>query len=345
MILALNCGSSSVKFAVFSGELERLDHGMVEGAGAAALGAVGGRLAKWRSQIAAIGHRIVHGGLQFSEPVLISSEVRRDIEKLTPLAPEHQLHHIAGIDAMVGLFPGCPQIACFDTAFHRSVPRVRQEMALPAAYAGQGLLRYGFHGLSCEFASALFPDQKLIICHLGNGCSVTGVAHGKSQHTSMGFTPTDGLMMGTRSGSLDPGAVLWLVEKLGDLAKVRTLINKEAGLKGVSGLSSDMRQLLASDDPRAAFAVAMFVDRLVLEIGRAAAALQGFDTLAFTGGIGENAAAIRASVIERLGWLDVGADENAPRKAVVIHTNEEQVIAKVVRAMVSHAPRLGSSAG
>ncbi len=346
MILALNCGSSSVKFAVFNGELERVGHGMLDGTAAAVLGAVGERLEKWRPQISAIGHRVVHGGRQFSEPVLVTPEVRLAIEDLTPLAPDHQPHHIAGIDAMAQLFPGCPQVACFDTAFHRSIPRVRQEMALPGIYAEQGLLRYGFHGLSCEHVSSQFPNQKLIICHLGNGCSVTGVVHGRSHYTSMGFTPTDGLVMGTRSGTLDPGAVLWLVEKLGNTDEVRELVNKESGLKGVSGLSSDMRMLLASKDERARLAIEMFVDRLVLEIGRAAAAVQGFDLLVFTGGIGENAVAIREAVVERLGWLGLdGGSVTAIRKAVVVKADEEQVIAKAVADVVGDHARPGSSAG
>jgi acetate kinase len=349
--LSINCGSSSVKFALFDPDLKRLAGGLVEGTGAAALAEVAARIAGCKSKIAAIGHRVVHGGTHFSAPVIITPEVRRKIEELTPVAPEHQPHHIAGIDAMTNLFPHCEQIACFDTAFHRSIPKLRQEMALPERYAAEGLLRYGFHGLSCQFVSEQFPGQKLIICHLGNGCSVTAVDKGKSQYTSMGFTPSDGLMMGTRSGAIDPGALLWLVEKLGSAQSVRTLINRESGLKGVSGISSDMRQLLASDNPRAAFAVAMFVDRLVLEIGRAAASLQGFDVLAFAGGIGENAVAIRKAALAHLQWLGLELDEAAnaggsgtittrgrPRQAAVIHTDEERVIAKAVAAMLSHPP-------
>jgi acetate kinase len=346
MFLALNCGSSSVKYAVFDGALKRIDDGLVEGTGEAALGEVAARLEKWLLKILAIGHRVVHGGTQFSEPVVITPEVRRIIEELTPLAPEHQTHHIAGIDAMTNLLPDCPQIACFDTAFHRSIPQVRQRMALPPHFGGEGLLRYGFHGLSCQSVSEQFPGKKLIICHLGNGCSVTAVDMGESQYTSMGFTPTDGLMMGTRSGTLDPGAVLWLVEKLGSTASVRTLINREAGLKGVSGLSSDMRVLLASDDPQVGFAIDMFVDRLVLEVGRAVVAVRGFDILVFTGGIGENAATIRKSVVDRLGWLGVAADgTEGSRKVAVIHTDEEQVIAKAVAVVVGGPTRPGSSAG
>lgn len=346
--LSINCGSSTVKFAVFDRDLKRLVSGLAEGAGDAALGEVERRLEDWQPRITAIGHRVVHGGAHFSAPAVITPKLRHVIAELTPMAPEHQPHHVAGIDAMAKLFPGRSQVACFDTAFHRTIPRLRQEMALPQTYADQGLLRYGFHGLSCQFVSEKFPATKLVICHLGNGCSVTGVANGKSQYTSMGFTPTDGLIAGSRSGSLDPGAVLWLVEKLGDTKSVRILINRNAGLMGVSGISSDMRVLLASDDPKAAFAIAMFVDRLVLEIGRAAAALQGFDVLVFTGGIGENATAIRRSALAQLHWLGLELDETAnaggygtittassQRTAVVVRTDEELVIAKSVSSMLT----------
>jgi acetate kinase len=349
MILALNCGSSSVKYALFDAGCRRATGAVIEGTGTEALAKVASAIT--HVTVTAIGHRIVHGGQHFSSPVLITPAVRRAIEDLVSLAPEHQPHHVAGIDAMARLFPGRPQIACFDTAFHRSVPAVRQEMALPRRYAAEGLLRYGFHGLSCQFVSEQFPQSKLIICHLGNGCSVTAVDSGKSQYTSMGFTPNDGLVMGTRSGAMDPGAVLWLVEKRGSTQSARSLLNRESGLKGLSGFSSDMRELLLSTDPQAAFAVAMFVDRLVLEIGSAAAALQGFEVLAFTGGIGENAGVIRKATIAQLHWLGLLLDEAAntagegqitaqghPRKAVVIHTDEEQVIAKSVATMLTPLP-------
>ncbi len=349
MILALNCGSSSVKYALFDASCHRTHRAVIEATGAAAMAKVAS--AVQHAQVTAIGHRIVHGGQNFSSPAIITPEVRHAIEDLVSLAPEHQPHHVAGIDAMAALFPGCPQIACFDTAFHRSIPAVRQEMALPRHFAAQGMLRYGFHGLSCQFVSEQFPQTRLIICHLGNGCSVTAVNNGRSQYTSMGFTPNDGLVMGTRSGAMDPGAVLWLVDELGSAQSVRHLLNRESGLKALSGMSSDMRELLASTDPQAVFAVAMFVDRLVLEIGRAAAALQGFDVLAFTGGIGENAGAIRKATLARLQWLGLELDNAAntagkgqitaqgqPRKAVIVHTDEEQVIAKSVATMLTTPP-------
>jgi acetate kinase len=347
-ILAINCGSSSVKYALFDGSLQRLGGGLYEETARTGMpkvmAAIGGA-----EKITAVGHRIVHGGRKFSAPVRITPHVRQDIEELTELAPEHQPHHVAGIDEVTAALPHVPQFACFDTAFHRTMPRERQEMALPENYAAQGLLRYGFHGLSYEYITSVFQRPKAIICHLGNGCSLVATENGKSVYTSMGFTPLDGLMMGTRAGNMDPGAVLWLVEKLGSAEAVRQLLNKQSGLKGVSGLTQDMRQLLASQDEAAQFAITMFVDRLVLEIGKAATALQGFDALVFTGGIGENAAAIRAAALSKLGWLGLELDHESnlahgptvttatsQRTAHVIKTDEELVIAKAVKAMLGN---------
>jgi acetate kinase len=347
--LAINCGSSSVKYALFDGNLQRLSGGMLEETASSAMPKVIAKLAG-ASEVTAIGHRIVHGGPNFSSPVLITPKIRQEIADLTELAPEHQPHHVAGIDALSLALPHIPQFACFDTAFHRSIPRERQEMALPASYAAQGLLRYGFHGLSYQYVSSVFQRPKTIICHLGNGCSLVATENGKSAYTSMGFTPLDGLMMGTRAGTMDPGAVLWLVEKLGSAEATRQLLNKQSGLKGVSGQSQDMRQLLASNDEAAKFAITMFVDRLVLEIGRAATALQGFDALVFTGGIGENAAPIRELVAAKLGWLGLSLDPAAnianaltittptsQRSAHVVKTDEELVIAKSVHTMLGKA--------
>jgi acetate kinase len=320
--LCLNCGSSSVKYAVFDGDLHKLASGLIEARDAKAvheaLAAVAG------FDISAVGHRVVHGGPNFSEPVVITQEVRNHIAAIASWAPEHQPIQVEAIDIAMRALPNVKHVACFDTAFHRTIPPERQHMALPADYARRGLLRYGFHGLSCSAIAQTFPAEKLIVCHLGNGCSVTAIDHGRSVHTSMGFTPVDGVMMGTRSGSVDPGAVLWLVDELGGTDKVRTLINKQSGLLGVSGLSSDMRALLASEDPRAAFAITMFIDRIVLEIGRAAAALQGLDRLVFTGGIGENAEPIRASITKALAWL------NLEFSTSVVKADEERVIAKAV---------------
>lgn len=366
-LLALNCGSSSVKFAVFDLRRAPLHRGHVENIGSgleprfddgSALPAgvdrhdaivahlIRDRIAPRAGRVAAVGHRVVHGGTRFAEPVRIDREARRRIEDLAPLAPSHQPHNLAGIDAVAAALPGLPQVACFDTAFHRTVPEHRQLMPLPQAYAREGLRRFGFHGLSYERVVSRLPrilgaraGGRIVICHLGNGCSLAGVAGGKSAYTSMGFTPLDGLVMGRRPGRLDPGAVLWLVNRHGgDAEEVDALLNRRSGLLGVSGVSSDMRDLLASDDASARLAVTMFVDRLVQEIAAAAAALGGFDALVFTGGIGENAAPIRERTVRALAWLgfelDQAANEaHAPtitvsrRSAHVIATDEEAVIA------------------
>ncbi len=332
VILAINCGSSSLKYAIFDQTAQRVAGGLIDASGTAAVEKALTDLRHTGIAPRAIGHRIVHGGSQFTEPVIITPDIRRHIADLVPLAPDHQPHHILAIDAFAEAFPGVPHIACFDTAFHRTIVRERQEMALPRSYAARGLLRYGFHGLSYQYIASQIPHGKVIACHLGNGCSVAAIHNGKSVYTSMGFTPMDGLMMGTRAGHLDPGAVLWLVEELGNTESVRTLINKESGLKGVSGLSPDMRQLLASKDPQAAFAIAMFVDRLVLDVGRAAAAMQGAETLVFTGGIGENAKSVTDAALARLGWL--GATHR------IITTDEESIIARSVQALLDRSSQV-----
>ena len=361
-LLALNCGSSSVKFAVFDLRRAPLHRGYVENIGsgleprfddgsglpagierhdAIVAHLVRDRIAPRAGRVAAVGHRVVHGGTRFAEPARIDREVRRRIEDLAPLAPSHQPHNLAGIDAVDAALPGLPQVACFDTAFHRTIPEHRQLMPLPRTYAREGLRRFGFHGLSYERVVSRLPrilgaraDGRIVICHLGNGCSLAGVADGKSAYTSMGFTPLDGLVMGRRPGRLDPGAVLWLVNRHGgDAEEVDALLNRRSGLLGVSGVSSDMRDLLASDDASARLAVTMFVDRLA-----AAAALGGLDALVFTGGIGENAAPVRERTIRALAWLGFELDQAANEahaatitvskpSAHVIATDEEAVIA------------------
>ena len=367
-VLALNCGSSSVRFAVFGHDLELLFRGQVENiadgleprllldeGGSATLprGHAGiiaflleSVIPPRAGEVTAVGHRVVHGGTRFAGPVVIDGDVLGDIEALAVLAPSHQPHNLGGIDAVARALPHVPQVACFDTAFHRTIPEVRQVMALPRHFAGQGLRRFGFHGLSYQSIVSRLPDvtggvmpEKTVICHLGNGCSIAGLIEGASAFTSMGFTPLDGLVMGRRPGRLDPGAVLWLIEHHGgDVAAVDRLLNREAGLLGVSGVSSDMRVLLSSASEEAEFAVAMFVDRLVLEIGAAVAAIGGLDALVFTGGIGQNAAPVRAAVAEALAWLSLNLDaaandSHAPTiahgrpSAHVIATDEERVIA------------------
>ncbi|MBT5432260.1 MAG: acetate/propionate family kinase [Rhodospirillaceae bacterium] len=380
ILLALNCGSSSVKFAAFDDDLAALFRGQVEniGEGLSPRLIVGGEppgvlpaglanhadiiahvleavIVPRAGGVAAVGHRVVHGGTGFGEPVLIDPAIRAEIEALAPLAPSHQPHNLAGIDAIGRALPGVPQVACFDTAFHRTIPEHRQVMPLPQRFADEGLRRFGFHGLSYQRIVASLPavvgeraTGRTVVCHLGNGCSLTGVVGGKSVYTSMGFTPLDGLMMGTRPGRLDPGAVLWLVERHGgDLAAVDRLLNRESGLLGVSGLSSDMRSLLGDDSDGARRAVTMFVDRLVQEVGSAAAAMGGLDLLVFTGGIGEHAVSIRALTVSALRWLGFQLDEAANARhattitkagmvpsAHVIATDEEAVIAT---AMLEHS--------
>lgn len=377
-LLALNCGSSSIKFALFTPDFERSFSGLVEAIGhgqspklktstgdAREFGGsdqthadvlprlINEIILPRAGTISGVGHRIVHGGERFNAPVRIDPEVRAGIAELAPLAPGHQPHNLAGIDATTHALPGVPQIACFDTAFHAGIPAVRREMALPRRYAREGLIRYGFHGLSYEHVATKLPGLgvspgRVIACHLGNGCSVCGMIDGVSQWTSMGFTPLDGLMMGQRPGRLDPGAVLWLVEQHGgDTAAVSKLFYHQSGLSGVSGLSGDMRTLMASDQPDSAFAIKMFVDRLVQEIGAAAASLGGVDALVFSGGIGENASPIRAMTIQKLEWLGFKLDPSSNdsraerlttadsvRQAFVVEADEERIIAQAISSLL-----------
>lgn len=321
------------------------------------------RLAHWLHdcdaglRITAVGHRVVHGGRQFSAPVLLDAQLIAALRDLVPLAPLHQPHNLAGIDAMARALPGVPQVACFDTAFHRTQPDIAQMFALPRRFTAEGVLRYGFHGLSYEFIADVLPQQlpsaqadgRVIVAHLGNGASMCGMVTRRSQATSMGFTAVDGLMMGTRSGSLDPGVLLYLMERHGmDAQALTRLLYSESGLLGVSGLSSDMRTLLASDTAEAAQAVDLFCYRAVREIGSLAAALEGIDALVFTGGIGEHAAAVRERICQPLGWMGVAFDAAAnvagatrisepdSRVAVcVIPTNEEWMIARHTAELLS----------
>lgn len=377
-LLALNCGSSSIKFALFTPGLERTLSGLIEaiGQGQTPRLRISGEAARLfgepdqghadllprlisetilphAGQIAAVGHRVVHGGERFGAPVRIDAQTKQAIAELAPLAPGHQPHNLTGIDAAAAALPGVEQVACFDTAFHITVPTVRREMALPRSYAQEGLLRYGFHGLSYQHVASNLPalalsEARVIACHLGNGSSICAMVHGRSAWTSMGFTPLDGLMMGQRPGRLDPGAVLWLVDRhQGDTAAVNRLLNTQSGLSGVSGLSGDMRTLLESRMPDAAFAIEMYVDRLVEEIGAGAASIGGCDAIVFSGGIGENAALIRAMTLERLNWLGFVCDPEANSAAAqcitspdshhhayIIAADEEHVIAKAVTQLL-----------
>jgi acetate kinase len=391
-ILVINSGSSSIKFSVFQTGPDGLPtasaHGEVSGIGRAprlaAVDAAGDRLAeqpvagsghdaaiaaigRWLqghvgadARLAGIGHRIVHGGARFTEPVRLDPQAIAELEALVPLAPLHQPQQIAAIRAMAATAPEVPQVACFDTAFHQTQPRLAQLFALPRRLAEQGIRRYGFHGLSYEYIVAALPriapeiaDKRLVVAHLGNGASLCAIAQGRSVATTMSFTPTDGLVMGTRTGALDPGVILYLLEhERMTVAAIERLINEESGLLGVSGVSSDMRDLLASGSPAAREAIDLFVYRIGRELGSLAAALGGLDALVFTAGIGEHAAEIRARVCRDAAWLGVGLDETAneaggPRispagaavSAWVVPTDENLMVARHTHAL------LGGGAG
>ncbi|MBS0224501.1 MAG: acetate/propionate family kinase [Proteobacteria bacterium] len=380
-ILVLNAGSSSVKFSVFGVEADRSlradTHGEVEDIGTAAklkavdakgstlvaqpingqdhdhaIAAIHGWLKthfRGDSAFDGVGHRIVHGGATFHRPVLIDQVVIAELEKLVPLAPLHQPHNLAGIRAMQAAMPKVRQVACFDTAFHATQPAVAARFALPRAFTEKGLRRYGFHGLSYEYIvsalSAVAPDlvrSKVVVAHLGNGASMCAIDNGRSIATTMGLTALDGLVMGTRCGTIDPGALLYLMRSEAlDAGEIEHLLYERSGLLGVSGLSSDMRTLLASDSIAAREAVELFVYRIGRELGSLAAALGGLDALVFTGGIGENSATIRARVCHDARWLGIALDEGAntvhgPRisaagsrtSAWVIPTDENLMIAR-----------------
>ena len=388
-ILVLNAGSSSIKFSVFlvqSDRLELLLNGQTEGlytaprfkAKDAAGEALEGR--EWDKgtrlghdgaiehligflrghrgdhRLIAIGHRVVHGGLNYAEPTLVNAEVLTNLEKLVPLAPLHQPHNLAPIRIVGERTPDMPQVACFDTAFHRAQPELAQAFALPPAITDRGVRRYGFHGLSYEYIASALPgiDAKaaagrVVVAHLGNGASMCAIKAGKSMASTMGFTAVDGLPMGTRSGALDPGVVLYLMDEMKmDARAIEKLIYQESGLLGVSGISSDMRALLESKEPRAKLAVDLFVYRIGRELGSLAAALGGLDAVVFTGGIGERAVAIRERVCRDAGWLGIELDpvangKDGPRisttasrvPAWVMPTNEELMIARHTRRLIA----------
>ena len=380
MNLVINCGSSSLKFAVFAGNAPVL-RGSVEGlsdrpelrwktaagetlrealaAGCsheAAVEEVLGRLsgADGVESIDAVGHRVVHGGSEFTSPVRIDDAVMERLAAFSCLAPLHQEQNLAGIRAVARRRPGLPQIACFDTAFHASQPALQTTFAVPQAWRERGIRRYGFHGVSYEFIASQLPgelderaDGRVVVLHLGNGASVCGMRERRSVRNSMGMTTVDGLVMGTRCGTLDVGAALYAEQAFGlGAEQIRHVLNHESGLLGLSELSNDVRVLLESEDPRAAFALDLFCERAAQEIAITAVALQGLDAIVFTAGIGENGPQVRARIVERLGWLGLrlDADRNATNArrieagdssaAIrVIPTDEEVVIAQAMRAM------------
>jgi acetate kinase len=349
-ILVLNAGSSSLKFTgylvedqglakVVSGKAEELT-GAARFQARDASGAVvathawdsppghAGALAHlldWLrnhagdARLIGIGHRVVHGGLDFAAPVRVDAAILERLRAFVPLAPLHQPHNLLPIAQMLQTAPDLPQVACFDTAFHRSAPEVAQAFALPREITDRGVRRYGFHGLSYEYIASVLPGLdpaaaagRTIALHLGNGASLCAMLAGRSVASTMGFTALDGLPMGTRCGAIDPGVVLYLVQELGmDGKAIEDLLYKRSGLLGVSGVSSDMREILASEAPEAAFAIELYAYRIGREIGSLAAALGGLDALVFTAGIGENSPEIRAAAARHAAWLGVALDPEA----------------------------------
>jgi len=306
-------------------------------------------------RLAALGHRVVHGGLRHSRPARVTPELLVELEALVPLAPLHEPHNLAPIRMAMTLNPELPQLACFDTAFHRTAPEVEQAFALPYALYDEGVRRYGFHGLSYEYIASVLPerapeiaDGRVVVLHLGNGCSACALKARASVATTMGFTALDGLPMGTRCGALDAGVVLHLIQQKGMAAEALVdLLYRRSGMLGLSGISSDFRALLASEEPRARFALDVFNYRAACEIGSLAAALGGLDGVVFTAGVGENAALVRSAICRACSWLGLELDEAAnsehrtristpgSRVAVyVIKTDENLMIARHARALV-----------
>jgi acetate kinase len=305
--------------------------------------------------VLAVGHRVVHGGTKYSAPIQVDAEVMAALTTLVPLAPLHQPHNLAPIRAIAEAAPHLPQVACFDTAFHRSQTQLAQSFALPRKLTESGVRRYGFHGLSYEYVASRLKEiapglanSRVVIAHLGNGASLCAVHRGQSVASTMGFTAVDGLMMGTRCGSIDPGVLLYLMDEHGmDARAIEDLIYRKSGLLGVSGISSDMRALRASSEPAAAEAIALFVYRIVREIGSLTAALGGLDALVFTAGIGEHDSATRVEVAAGCSWLGLRLDEARNAKGAgrisaddsvistwVIPTDEERMIAHHTSAVV-----------
>ena len=384
LIGVINAGSSSLKFSFYEGE-RRILTGQVDGIGtrpsASATGTNGEAIAPpdlgtkppvvasevlptilpWAREkignrrLAALGHRVVHGGLRYSRPARVTSELLAELEALVPLAPLHEPHNLAPIKMAMTLNPELPQVACFDTAFHRTAPEVEQAFALPYSFYEEGIRRYGFHGLSYEYIASVLPERtpeiangRVVVAHLGNGCSACAMQNRVSMATTMGFTALDGLPMGTRSGALDAGVVLHLIQQKGMSGEqLVDLLYRRSGMLGLSGISSDFRQLLASDNPRASFAVDVFCYRVAGHIASLAAALGGLDGVVFTAGVGENAAPVRRAICRACSWLGLELDEAANREhkeristpdsrvgAYVIKTDENLMIARHARALV-----------
>lgn len=391
-ILVVNAGSSSVKFQVFSiegeGKLRRLIKGQMDGIGSrprlrasgadsdpmadraypiesvpdipAAMGVAGGWLRdELRINPIAVGHRVVHGGPDYDRPVLIDHGVVARLERLVPLAPLHQPHNLAPIRSLQANFPALPQVACFDTAFHRTHDAVADYYAIPYQLHAEGVRRYGFHGLSYEYIAKILPQVapeiaigRVIVAHLGSGASMCALKGGRSVESTMGFTALDGLPMGTRPGQIDPGVVLYLISEKGmSASKAQDFLYRDCGLKGLSGVSNDMRELEASENSNAKLAIRYFVYRIGLNAGMLAAALQGLDAFVFTAGIGENSQHIRSRIADQLGWLGVAIDpvensrharlissSNSRIPVYVISTDEELMIAQHTLSLLLNMP-------
>jgi acetate kinase len=388
-ILVVNAGSSSVKFQVFetngTSDLTRLIKGQMDGIGtrprlraaaadgtvlideayarervadvAAALATAGAWLREKQNLApVAVGHRVVHGGPRYDRPVLVDTRVLADLERYVSLAPLHQPNNLAPIRALLARSPGLPQVACFDTAFHRGHDALADRYAIPEVFYAEGVRRYGFHGLSYEYVAERLPQVapkiaagRVVVAHLGSGASMCALSGGRSVESTMGFTALDGLPMGTRPGQIDPGVVLYLIaEKRMTVAQVQELLYAECGLKGLSGISNDVRELEASADPRARFALDYFAYRVGLHAGLLAAALGGLDAFVFTAGIGENSPAMRARIVERLAWLGGVLDPQANAASAasiaaresriglyVVATDEELMIARHTLALLT----------
>lgn len=379
--MTLNAGSSSIKFAVYPVDGDHpIAHGQLEKIGSedALLTLHGRNHSETRSEgsldhttglrrilaaldgltqgapIAAVGHRIVHGGPDIDQPKILDSALLEKLAEYAPLAPLHQPHNLAAVHAAIAAFPDALQVGCFDTAFHRHHPWVNDTFALPRSYYEQGVRRYGFHGLSYDYIihrlaqiDSHAAHGKTVVAHLGNGASMCAIRDGRSIGSTMGFSALDGLPMGTRSGQIDPGVLLYLMESHGmDVAALTDLLYKKSGLLGLSGLSNDMRTLEEADTDEAEQAIAYFTFRIRRELGAMAAILGGVDTLVFCGGIGEHSARIRAEVCTGMEWLGIALDSaanaaaadiisNGPTTVRVIPTDEEAIIAKAVRSFLA----------
>lgn len=351
-VLAVNIGSSSLKFAVYPMHDHHVDASIISGniSGMEPGGKVEISWSKGSShveedfsinqnddpfvvaldylksillknlgstQILAVAHRVVHGGSIYTSGVIVDEEVLSNLRKLEPLAPLHQPHNLDGIEIFQKSFEGLPQVACFDTSFHTTIPMIEKNFALPKELADQGIYRYGFHGLSYQYVSSRLAQRsiaargKMLVAHLGNGSSLCAIVNSQSVASSMGFSAVDGLMMGTRCGNLDPGVLLYLLENGWDALKIQNLIYKQSGLKGVSGISADMRTLRASQEKSAQFAIDMYTHRVIKEAGSMIACMEGLDAIAFTGGIGEHDTVLRQQVCLSLSYLGVIMNDEA----------------------------------